>query len=137
VVVFGACLTQFTVIGLLFAYGVFFKVFEDEFGWSRTLLSSCSSVAFLVMGTLAIVGGRMSDRYGPRIVLCISGALFSLGFVLASQLSQPRQLIVVFGLLLGVGLSTHDVVTLSTVARWFERKRGIMTGVVKTGTAVG
>jgi len=137
VVVFGACLTQFTVIGLLFAYGVFFKVFEDEFGWSRTLLSSCSSVAFLVMGTLAIVGGRMSDRYGPRIVLCISGALFSLGFVLASQLSQPWQLIVVFGLLLGVGLSTHDVVTLSTVARWFERKRGIMTGVVKTGTAVG
>ena len=34
-------------------------------------------------------------------------------------------------------MSTHDVVTLSTVARWFDKRRGMMTGVVKTGTAVG
>ena len=36
-----------------------------------------------------------------------------------------------------VGLSTQDVVTLSTIARWFERRRGMMTGVVKVGTATG
>jgi len=29
-VVFGACLTQFTVIGLLFSYGLLFKIFETE-----------------------------------------------------------------------------------------------------------
>jgi len=34
-------------------------------------------------------------------------------------------------------MSTHDVVTLSTIARWFEGRRGVMTGVVKVGTAVG
>ena len=28
-VVFGACLTQFTVVGLLFAVGLFFDVFEE------------------------------------------------------------------------------------------------------------
>jgi len=48
VVVACGCLIQAIVIGCMFAYGVFFTVFEAEFGWSRTLLSACSSIAFLV-----------------------------------------------------------------------------------------
>lgn len=136
-VLFGASLTQFTIIGLLFSYGLFFKVFEAEFGWSRTLLSSCSALAFLVMGTLAMVAGRLNDRFGPRRVLLVSGILFGIGYVLMSQISQPWHLFLIFGTFIGIGLSTHDVVTLSTIGRWFERRRGIMTGVVKVGTALG
>lgn len=136
-IVFGACLTQFTTIGLLFSYGLFFKTFEAEFGWSRTLLSSCTSIAFLVMGILAIYGGRLADRYGPRIVLGVTGALGGLGYVLMAQISEPWHLVAIFGLFIGVGMSSHDVVTLSTIARWFEKRRGTMTGVVKVGTAAG
>lgn len=136
-VVFGACLTQFTVIGLLLSYGLFFKTFEAEFGWSRTLMSSGSSVAFLVMGGLATFGGQLSDRYGPRRVLAFTGTMCGLGFILLSQMNHAWQLLVGFGLFVGMGMSTHDVVTLSTIARWFEKRRGIMTGIVKVGTAAG
>jgi len=136
-IVLGACLTQFTIIGLLFSYGLFFKALEAEFGWSRTLLSSCTSIAFLVMGSLAFFGGRLNDRYGPRVVLTVAGTLCGLGYALLSQVTQPWQLFAIFGLLIGVGMSSHDVVTLSTIARWFHQRRGIMTGVVKVGTAAG
>ena len=136
-IVLGACLTQFFVIGLLFSYGLFFKSFETEYGWSRTLLSSCISLAFLVMGILAFVGGRLNDRYGPRVVLSVAGTLCGIGYALLSQVTQPWQLFVLFGMFIGVGMATHDVVTLSTIARWFHQRRGIMTGVVKTGTAAG
>ncbi|MCP5085060.1 MAG: MFS transporter [Alphaproteobacteria bacterium] len=136
-IVLGACLTQFFVIGLLFSYGLFFKSFELEYGWSRTLLSSCVSLAFLVMGILAFVGGRLNDRYGPRMVLSVAGTLCGVGYVLLSQVTQPWQLFVLFGMFIGVGMATHDVVTLSTIARWFHQRRGMMTGVVKTGTAAG
>jgi len=136
-VVLGACLTQFGVIGLLFSYGLFIKEFQVEFGWSRTLLSLSAAFATLMMGTLAIVGGRLNDRYGPRRVLSFTGMCYGLGFVLLAWISQPWQLFALFGTLIGIGLSTHDVVTLSTVARWFEKRRGIMSGVVKVGTALG
>ena len=136
-IVLGACLTQFMIIGLLFSYGLFFKALETEFGWSRTLLSSCTSIAFLVMGSLAVFGGRLNDRYGPRAVLAVAGTLCGLGYALLSQVSQPWQLFVIFGLFIGVGMSSHDVVTLSTIARWFRQRRGIMTGVAKVGTAAG
>lgn len=137
IVVFGACLTQFTVIGLLFAFGLFFKVFETEFGWSRTLLSACSAAAFLMMGSMAMIAGRLSDRYGPTRVLAASGVVYGAGFLLMSQVTQAWQLLAVCATFLGIGLSAHDVVTLSTVARWFQARRGMMTAVVKVGTAFG
>ncbi|MDQ2091299.1 MFS transporter [Marimonas arenosa] len=136
-IVFGACLTQFTVIGLLFAFGLFFKPLQEEFGWSRTLLSSASSLSFFMMGVLAILGGRMNDRFGPRLVLTFTGIAYATGFLLLSQITAPWQMFAIFGIFMGLGLGTHDVVTLSTIARWFENRRGIMSGVVKTGTALG
>ena len=136
-VVLGACLIQFTTIGLLFSYSVLIKEFETEFGWSRTLLSACQSLAFLIMGVLAIFGGRLSDLYGPRVVLLCSGVLYGVGYGLISFVTEPWHLFAIFGLFIGLGLASHDVVTLSTVARWFERRRGMMTGVVKVGTALG
>ena len=136
-VVLGACLTQFTVIGLLFGFGLFFKPLEAEFGWSRTLISSTSSLSFLMMGVLAIPGGRLNDRFGPRLVLGVTGVAYAAGFLLLSQVTAPWQMFVIFGIFMGLGLGTHDVVTLGTIARWFEHRRGIMSGVVKTGTAFG
>ena len=136
-VVFGACLTQFMVIGLMFSFGLFFDVFEEELGWSRTVLSGSTSLAFLVMGMLAYFGGRLSDRYGPTVVLGATGMIYGVGYALISIVGEPWQLVALFGVFIGLGLATHDVVTLSTIARWFGPRRGMMTGVVKVGTALG
>ena len=136
-VVFGACLTQFTIVGLLFSVGLFFDVLEAELGWSRTILSGSVSLAFLVMGLFAWFAGRLSDRFGPTVVLGATGVLYGAGYALISIVDEPWQLVALFGVCIGLGLSTHDVVTLSTIARWFGRRRGMMTGVVKVGTAAG
>ncbi len=136
-IVLGACLTQFTIVGLLFSYGLFFKALEEEYGWSRTLLSSCSSLAFFMMGVLASFGGHLSDRYGPRLVLAVAGVFCGLGYALLAHVTAAWQLFVVFGVFIAIGMATHDVATLSTVARQFQRRRGLMTGVVKVGTALG
>ena len=53
------------------------------------------------------------------------------------MVNEPWQAVVVFGVAVGLGMSSHDVVTLSTIARWFSARRGVMTGIVKIGTACG
>ena len=133
----GAFFTQFTVIGLMFSFGVFFNEFEKEFGWSRTLLSSCAAIAFFMMGILALIAGRVSDRYGPRLVLSFTGILYGIGFAMISQVSQPWHLVLIFATFIGLGMGTHDVVTLSTIARWFPNGQGLITGLAKVGTALG
>jgi MFS family permease len=128
---------QAVVIGVLFAYGVFFKEFQAEFGWSRATISGAASLAFFVMGAVGILAGRLNDRIGPRILIVLSGTSLGIGYLLLSHMQTPWQLYLLYGLVVGVGYSTHDVITLSTIARWFVKRRGMMTGIVKVGTGCG
>jgi MFS family permease len=130
-------LIQAVCIGAMFTYGVFFKEFQVAFGWSRALISGASSLAFLVMGAAGVLAGGLNDRIGPRLIVMASGASLGLGYLLMSQLSAPWQLYVLYGILVGVGFATHDVITLSTVTRWFVKRRGAMSGFVKVGTGFG
>lgn len=136
-IVVGALLVQSVTIGCMFAYGVFFTVLESEFGWSRTQLSTATALAFLSMGFMAIVVGRLNDQFGPRWVIAVTGSCTGIAYLLMYFLSSPWQLFLIYGVLIGIGLAAHDVVTLSTVARWFPRRRGVMSGVVKVGAAGG
>ena len=124
-------------IGAMFTYGVFFKEFQADFGWSRATISVGSSLGFLVMGAAGILAGRLSDRIGPKAIMVASGISLGLGFMFMSRLQATWQLYLLYGVLVGIGLSTHDVITLSTVARWFVKRRGMMTGIVKVGTGTG
>ena len=136
-IVLSAFLIQIVMVGCMFAYGVFFKAMEADLHWSRTALSATYSISFLIIGVLGIVAGRLSDRFGPRGVLRIAGVFFGLGYALMYFVSSPWQMYLFYGLLVGAGISAHDVVLLSTVARWFDKRRGLMTGIVKIGAACG
>jgi MFS family permease len=124
-------------LGGLFTFGVLFPELESEFGWSRTVISGATSFAFLIMGGGAVLMGRAGDRFGTRAVLSVAGVMFGLGYALLYRMETTWELYLFFGLLVGVGLAAHDVGTLSTIARWFVRRRGLMTGVVKAGAGIG
>jgi MFS family permease len=109
----------------------------DEFGWSRASIAGAASLAFLLMGFLGIGVGRLNDRFGPRVLMTVSGVFFGLGYFLMSRLEAIWQLYLFFGIIFGIGLSTVDVIALTTIARWFVKKRGIVTGIVKVGTGAG
>ena len=128
---------QGVCIGAMFTYGVFFREFQAEFGWSRAMISGAASAAFLIMGAVGILAGRLNDRIGPKIIIVVSGISFGMGYLLMSRMQALWQLYLLYGLMVGIGLSTHDVITLSTVTRWFIRRRGMMSGIVKVGTGAG
>jgi len=136
-IVAASFLIQGVTIGGMFAYGLLFTEMITAFGWSRATISGAISMATLVMGVTGMLAGRLNDRLGPRGVLSVSAVFYGAGFMLMSTLSTPWQLYLFWGLLVGIGMSTHDVITLSTVARWFPRRRGLMSGIVKVGTGCG
>lgn len=124
-------------MGAMFTYGVFFREFQSEFGWSRAAISGASSLSLLVMGAVGILAGRLNDKIGPRALIVACGISLGLGYLLMSRVQVLWQLYVLYGVLVSIGFSTNDVVTLSTVTRWFVRRRGMMSGIVKAGTGCG
>lgn len=124
-------------IGGVFTFGVLFPELEREFGWSRAAIAGSSSVAFLIMGIGAAFMGRAGDKFGTRAVLTLAGIIFGIGFLLLNRMERLWELYIYYGLFVGLALSAHDVSTLPTIARWFVRRRGLMTGMVKTGAGLG
>lgn len=136
--IFAACFTiQAVGIGSYVAYGVFFNALMSEFHWSRATISGASSLAFFMMGFVGMLIGRLNDRYGPRLLMSVTSLFFGAGLMLMSQLNSVLQLYIFYGVLLGIGLSSVDVIALTTIARWFSLRRGAMTGLVKVGTGAG
>jgi len=119
------------------SFGVFFNPFIDEFGWSRATISGTISVNFILYGVLCVLIGRLSDRFGPRAVMTVCSIILGLGCMLMSVVNEPYQMYLVFGVIVAVGMSGLDVVLLATIAKWFVKKRGTMTGLMKVGAGLG
>ncbi len=137
VVVAAAFIVIFAMYGAFQTFGVFFNPLLTDFGWTRAVTAGAFSLRGLVHGGLSILSGRLNDRFGPRLLIIGSGLLVGSGYLLMSRVNTVWQIYVFYGLVIGFGMGIGYVPTLSTVARWFTRQRGLMTGIVAAASGVG
>jgi MFS family permease len=123
--------------GVYNTYGIFFGPLLDEFHWSRATISGAASLSQILIGVGAFSMGYLNDRFGPRLLMTASALVAGLGYFLISATHSVWQLYLFHGVIVGIGVSGTDVILLSTTARWFVRRRGMMSGIVKIGTGVG
>jgi MFS family permease len=123
--------------GTLNTFGVFFKPLLADFGWTRATTSGAFSLAMIFNGLLAIVMGRLTDRYGPRIVLTLCGFFLGSGYMLMSRITAIWQLYLFYGVIIGTGMGGSFVPLISIVVRWFVKRRSMMTGIVSAGIGAG
>ena len=137
VVVLATSLISLVMTGTINSFGVFFKPLLVEFGWTRAATAGAFFTHSVVHGVILIAAGRFCDRFGPRLILTVSGFFLGLGFLLMSQVQAIWQLYLFYGVVLALGKSGSYVPMVSTVARWFVKKRGLMTGIVLATSSLG
>jgi MFS family permease len=128
---------QMVMFGPRGSFGVFIQPITSEFNWSRALISGAFSLSSLTTGISSILMGWLNDRLGPRIVLTLCGILIGAGFILMSFVHSVWQLYLFYVALIGVGMGSLYSPQMSTVARWFVKRRNIMTGVLMAGGGLG
>ncbi len=137
VVVVASLFVSLLMVGTYHSFGIFFKPLTAELGWTRAVTAGARSIAQLLRGFLGIIAGRLTDKFGPRVVLIGCGLFLGLGYLLMSQVNSVWQLYLFYGLIVGIGASGIDTPVLATIARWFSKRRGTITGIVKTGGGIG
>ena len=121
-----------------FTFGVFFKLLNQEFGWSRGDISQAFSISLFVMSLVFPFVGRLVDRFGARKVIIPSILLFGLGLMSLSLLSAKIwQLYAVYILLGLVGGGTAPVPYSNVLSHWFDKRRGLALGIAMVGLGLG
>ena len=118
--------------------GALLQPVEEEFGWSRTQTSGAVSLNLVVYGLTAPFAAALMDRFGIRRVVALALALVALGAGLTLVMTSPWQLMLLWGVVVGVGAGSMALVFGAVVAnRWFTARRGLVTGVFSAASATG
>src|SRR4051795_3742303 len=118
--------------------GVMMNPLHHEFGWSHGVVGLAMSVNMTLFGLTAPFAAALMDRLGVRPVLSAALVLIASGSALSVFMTASWQLVLLWGVLVGVGtgaISMGFVATVST--RWFEQRRGLVTGVLTAASATG
>lgn len=126
-----------TTMGLNYTFGIFFKPLIAEFGWSRAVTSAAYSIMTMMSGFLGMVAGRLSDKFGPRVVCTVSGVFLGSGFILMSQVSSIWHVYLVYGFIVAAGIGVCWPVLMPLVPRWFIVRKGLMSGILSSGVGLG
>jgi MFS family permease len=118
--------------------GVLIVPLQDEFGWSRGVISFAVSVNLLLFGLTAPFAAALMERFGIRRVVTVALLLICAGSALTTHMSQSWQLVASWGVLVGLGTGSMALVFAATVTnRWFATRRGLVMGVLTAGGAAG
>jgi MFS family permease len=118
--------------------GVLITPLEAEFGWSRATISAAVSVNLLLFGLTAPFAAALMDKFGVRRVVSVALLLVAAGSGLTVFMQTSWQLVLLWGVLVGLGTGSMALVFVATIAgRWFVKHRGVVTGVLTAAGATG
>ncbi len=131
---------MFATIGpLIYAvFGLFMIELEAEFGWSRQDMAFGLTIYSLANAAANPPCGLLIDRFGVRRVLIPSLVLAGL-FLCALGLFVNELWQLVLGLFLVSvgGIATNSISFTRTITAWFDRRRGLVIGIVSGATGLG
>ncbi len=119
------------------SYGAYVVLLEEEFQWSKALLSGAFALTRIESGLLGPLQGWMVDRYGPIPVLRTGIVCFGVGFMLFSQVQNLWQFYSTF-LLIALGTSLGGYATLMvSLVNWFSKYRATAISLSQLGYSLG
>ena len=137
-------------LGILYAWSVWKKALVDKgkadvgeimtginAGWPY-LTDTQGTVAYFLCGLIFAVfmipGGKLQDRYGPKLGATLGGLSLAAGCIIAGLMKSYFGLIVGFGILGGIGMGLGYAAPTPAALKWFgPHRRGLIAGIVVGG----
>jgi MFS family permease len=134
-----AFLSLMAIVGFaLYGLPFFYDFWREEFGWSRTIVTSGNAMSKLIVAPLfGFIAGWIIDRYGPRRMmlagaLMAGGALVGLGFMSSLWMFYFFYIFNALGYVFGGPLPCQVL-----ISKWFDKNRGKAMGIAYLGIGTG
>jgi MFS family permease len=118
--------------------GVLIDPLRAEFGWSVSTVSAAVAVNMALYGLTAPFAAALMERFGIRRVVLCALLVVAIGSGLTVFMTTSWQLILLWGVLVGLGTGSMALSLVATVTgRWFVAQRGLVSGILTAGGATG
>ncbi|WP_328440091.1 MFS transporter [Streptomyces sp. NBC_00444] len=118
--------------------GLLIDPLHQEFGWSRGTIAAAVSINLALYGLTAPFAAALMDRFGIRRVVAAALTVIAIGSGLTVWMTAAWQLLLCWGLLVGLGTGSMALAFAATVTnRWFTERRGLVTGILTAASASG
>nr|WP_306839303.1 OFA family MFS transporter [Catenuloplanes nepalensis] len=135
-----AALAVHLCIGQAYATSVYKTSLISHFGASQTAIGVIFSIAIVMLGLSAAIGGTWVERNGPRKAMFVSACFWATGFLVGALGIATTQLWLVYlgyGVIGGIGLGIGYISPVSTLIKWFPDRPGLATGMAIMGFGGG
>ena len=135
-----AALAVHLCIGQVYATSVYKTSLVAHFDTTQTAIGVTFSIAIVMLGLSAAVGGTWVERNGPRKAMFVAACFWGAGFLVGALGIATKQLWLLYlgyGVVGGIGLGIGYISPVSTLIKWFPDRPGLATGLAIMGFGGG
>lgn len=123
---------------LISSSGVFIDAFEKDFGWDRPIIALAFAISLFLYGIAGPFIAALLEVLGIKKMMLLSMSTLLVGSLLTLVMNQSWQLLLIWGILIGLGASLFLTVVSPYISNhWFAKKRGLALGILTASTATG
>jgi OFA family oxalate/formate antiporter-like MFS transporter len=124
------------IANLQYGWTLFVNPIDDKFGWGRAAIQVAFTIFVLTETWLVPIEGYLVDKYGPRIVVVISGILVGVAWVMNSMADSLFALYAAAAVG-GIGAGAVYGTCVGNALKWFPDRRGLASGLTAMGFGAG
>ena len=120
--------------GSIYSWSIFSAHLSNSMGWTASQAAMPYTTAIAVFAMVILIGGKIQDRFGPRIVTLFCGIFMGLGLFVCGLFPTLLGVVMGFGVLTGAGIGLGYAAVAPAALKWFHpSKKGMIVGIVLTG----
>ena len=124
------------IANLQYGWTLFIDPIEQKYHWGRAAIQVAFTIFVVTETWLQPLGGYLIDRFGPRVLVCIGGALVAIAWAINS-VADSLALFYLAAIITGLGASPIFGATVGNALKWFPDRRGLAAGLTSAGFGAG
>jgi OFA family oxalate/formate antiporter-like MFS transporter len=124
------------IANLQYGWTLFVNPIDQKYHWGRAAIQVAFTIFVLTETWLVPIEGYLIDKFGPRVMICGSGALVAIAWMLNAH-ADSLFLLYVGAAIGGLGAGVIYGGAVGNALKWFPDRRGLAAGLTAAGFGAG
>jgi OFA family oxalate/formate antiporter-like MFS transporter len=124
------------IANLQYGWTLFVNPIDQKYHWGRAAIQVAFTIFVVTETWLVPIEGYLIDRFGPKIMICGSGVLVAIAWVINS-VADSLTLLYIGAAIGGIGAGVIYGGSVGNALKWFPDRRGLAAGLTAAGFGAG